>query len=118
MKNPSTLLVVNNLKVSRAFYVDILGVDVIEELENAIKLQIGNHQIFMFQGSKGSIDYQHGYNANSTLIFSVQNLDEKINELRAKGIKFVHERPNENKWGRYAAFKDPSGIVHELMEFY
>jgi hypothetical protein len=28
----------------------------------------------------------------------------------------VHQTPNENQWGRYAAFKDPSGIVHEIFE--
>lgn len=48
----------------------------------------------------------------------MSGLDEKINALKSKGVEFIHEVPNENRWGRYAAFKDPSGIVHELMEFY
>ena len=37
--------------------------------------------------------------------------------LKAQGIEFIHQMPNENPWGRYAAFKDPSGIVLEIMEF-
>jgi len=52
------------------------------------------------------------------LVLTVSNLDEKINELKSKGVVFVHKSPNENRWGRYAAFKDPSGIVNELMEFF
>ena len=72
----------------------------------------------MFQGSKEMIEYQHGYNANSSLVFSVENLDEKIAKLKSEGVIFVHHTPNQNRWGRYAAFKDPSGIVHELMAFF
>ena len=41
---------------------------------------------------------------------------EKVKELKAKGVPFIHESPGQNQWGRYMAFKDPSGIVHELME--
>jgi len=117
MNEPSTLLVVHDLEISKDFYTNVLGLEIVEELEDCVKLKIGNHEVFMFQGGKDSIEYDHGYNANSTLVFSVQELDKKINELKSKGIVFVHDSPNENKWGRYAAFKDPSGIVHELMEF-
>jgi len=117
MDNPSTLLVVHNLQISKDFYVNVLGFEIIEEFEDCVKLKIGSHEVFMFQSGIESIEYEHGYNANSTLVFTVRNLDKKIIELKSKGVFFVHKSPNENKWGRYAAFKDPSGIVHELMEF-
>jgi len=117
MANTSTLLVVDNLSVAKEFYVKLLGLDIIEEHDNAIKLKIADHPVFMFLGTMSSVEYQHGYNANSTLVFTVNNLDEKIAELKSNGVSFVHESPNQNHWGRYAAFKDPSGIVHELMEF-
>ncbi|WP_252097536.1 VOC family protein [Pseudoalteromonas sp. NBT06-2] len=47
---------------------------------------------------------------------TINNLDEKIKQLKRKGVEFVHQAPNENQWGRYTAFKDPSGIVHEIFE--
>lgn len=72
----------------------------------------------MFEGEHHTVDYDHGINANSTLIFNVQNLDAEIEKLKLQGVEFVHTSLNENKWGRYSAFKVPSGIVHELMEFY
>lgn len=118
MENPSSLLVVHDLKVSKVFYSDVLGVEIIEERDDAIKLNIGNHVVFMFQGTSQAVEYQHGYNANSSLVFTVENLDEKIDDLKSKSVDFVHKSPNENRWGRYAAFKDPSGIIHELMEFH
>lgn len=118
MDRPFTLLVVSNLSISKEFYVNILGFSILEEYEDSLKLQIGSHNVIIFQGTMEAIDYEHGFNANSTLIITVIDLDKKIKELKSKGVIFVHESPNGNRWGRYAAFKDPSGITHELMEFY
>jgi predicted enzyme related to lactoylglutathione lyase len=118
MENPSTLLVVHNLLVSKAFYVDVLGFNIVEVYEDSLKLNIGSHNIFMFQGTMEAVNYEHGYNANSSLVLTVSHLDSKIEALKSKGVVFVHKCPNENRWGRYAAFKDPSGIVIELMEYY
>jgi predicted enzyme related to lactoylglutathione lyase len=118
MDSPTTLLVVSNISISREFYVNLLGLNILEEYSDCLKLQSGSHNILMFQGTMEAIDYNHGYNANSTLVFTVCDLDERITELKSKGIVFIHKSPNENRWGRYAAFKDPSGITHELMEFF
>jgi len=118
MESPSTLLVVRNLSISREFYINILGLDLLEEYEDSLKFQSGTHNVFMFQGTMRATNYEHGYNANSALVFTVSDLDGKIKELKSKGVLFVHDTPNINRWGRYAAFEDPSGIVHELMEFY
>lgn len=118
MVKSATLLVVNDLKISKNFYENRLGLEIYEELETAIKFKLGDHIILMFEGGHHAIEYAHGVNANSTLIFNVQNLDAEIEKLKLQGVEFVHTTPNENKWGRYSAFKDPSGIVHELMEFY
>lgn len=118
MENPSTLLVVYDLLISRDFYVDLLGLSLVEEHEDCLKLKAGSHNVFMFQGTMESISYEHGYNSNSSLVLAVSNLDEKIKELKSKGVVFIHDSPNENRWGRYAAFKDPSGIVNELMELF
>lgn len=116
MDSPSTLLVVSSLSISREFYVNILGLKILEEYEDSLKFQVGSHNVFMFQGTMEAIDYEHGFNANSALVFTVSGLDEKMKELKSKGVVFIHESPNKNRWGRYAAFKDPSGITHELME--
>jgi hypothetical protein len=36
--------------------------------------------------------------------------------MKSQGVEFIHETPNAQPWGRYNAFKDPSGIVHEVFE--
>jgi len=118
MGNPSTLLVVHELRVSRDFYVNVLGLDIVEEHDDCLKLKSGSHIVLMFQGTMEATSYEHGFNSNSSLVLTVSNLDEKIKELKSKGVVFIHKSPHENRWGRYAAFKDPSGIVNELMEFF
>lgn len=117
MNNPSTLLVVHDLLISKDFYVNMLGLTLVEEHEDCLKLKSGSHNVLMFQGTMEATRYEHGYTSSSSLVLTVNNLDEKINELTSKGVVFLHKTPNENRWGRYAAFEDPSGIVNELMEF-
>lgn len=117
MENPTSLLVVNDLGISKAFYVNLLDHQVLEDFHDSVKLKCGPHIILMFQGALQAVDYAHGFDANSSLIFAVADLDVKMQQLKSKGVVFIHERPNQNRWGRYAAFKDPSGIVHELMEY-
>lgn len=112
----STLLVVHDLKISKDFYINILGFEFISEHENCVRLKVGDHQVSIFKGNTIALNYQHGYESNSTLVMTINNLDEKIKQLKRKGIEFVHQAPNENQWGRYTAFKNPSGIVHEIFE--
>ncbi len=89
MDSQSTLLVVKNLSISKDFYAKILDLNILEEYEDSLKFQIGSHNIFMFQGAIAAIDYEHGTNANSTLVITVSDLDEKIKELTAKGVIFI-----------------------------
>ncbi|WDD98077.1 VOC family protein [Thalassomonas actiniarum] len=116
MKSPSTLLVVQDIDISCEFYTKVLGLEFIETHQDCIKLKTGEHEVIIFQGTGAAVQYDHGYHANSTLLFTVDDLDSKIAELKSKGIAFIHDTPNQNRWGRYAAFRDPSGIVHELFE--
>ncbi|WP_448564904.1 VOC family protein [Thalassotalea ganghwensis] len=117
MISPSTLLVVNDLTESKRFYTQVLGFKVEEAYPERVRLSYGGHHVFMFQGTAGAVDYDHGVNANETLILPVSDLDAKIRQLKALGVCFIHQVPSENPWGRYAAFKDPSGIVLEIMQF-
>jgi predicted enzyme related to lactoylglutathione lyase len=112
----STLLVVHDLEISKKFYIDTLGLTFISEHENCVQLKIGDHEVVIFEGDSKGVNYRHGYESNSTLVLIINNLDEKIDLLKKQGVEFVHQTPNENQWGRYAAFKDPSGIVHEIFE--
>ncbi|SFD58450.1 hypothetical protein SAMN02745724_04903 [Pseudoalteromonas denitrificans DSM 6059] len=50
----------------------------------------------MCQGTEKALNYQHGFESNSTLVFKTHNLDQKIEILKGKGVEFIHTTPNEN----------------------
>ncbi len=54
--------------------------------------------------------------ARSVFVFEVASIDKTFDDLRLRGVKFLHEKPSENDFSRYAAFQDPFGNVHEISE--
>lgn len=59
----------------------------------------------------------YGVEAQTVLNFKVNDLKATIKNLSEKGVKFLHSEAQECPVGVYAAFQDPSGNVHELVEF-
>jgi len=61
------------------------------------------------------IDYP---NVAQTLVnIQVDDLKKTMADLKAKGVEFIHSEPQTCPAGIYAAIRDPSGNVHELLEF-
>ena len=54
--------------------------------------------------------------ARSVFVFEVGPIEAAMDDLRRKGVYFLHDRPAENEFSRYAAFTDPFGIVHGIYE--
>lgn len=61
------------------------------------------------------IDYPK--ESQSLINFQTDDLQKTIKDLKAAGVEFIHAEPQDCPAGIYAAFKDPSGNVHELIEF-
>ncbi len=60
------------------------------------------------------IDYPR---VSQTLIcVQTENIRGTMQALREKGVEFLHETPQEFPAGLFAAFRDPFGNVHELVE--
>ncbi len=116
METISTMLMVTNINIAKQFYVDVLGLKLCSEHSDRLHLSVDGYEIVIFQGHGPAIESNHGSDSNSTLIFTTRNLDQKVEALRSQGVHFLHDTPNSNEWGRYCAFKDPSGITHELFE--
>ena len=45
------------------------------------------------------------------------NLVREIAQLSSQGVEFIHLNPQSFPNGYYAAFRDPSGNIHELVEW-
>ncbi len=117
MKLARLMIFVPDLEQARAFYSGILGFPVSAEGDD--------HLVFGHEGAKlvaftceraGSIgDYSS--ESRAVFVFGVPSLEAAMKELKARGVEFLHDAPAEGPLGRYAAFVDPFGIVHELQEW-
>lgn len=54
--------------------------------------------------------------AQSLLNFETKDLAASIRDLTARGVEFIHRTPQPCLVGTFAAFRDPFGNVHELLE--
>ena len=55
--------------------------------------------------------------AQTLINIQTDDLEASLKDLKGKGVELIHETPQNCPVGVYAAFKDPFGNVHELLEF-
>ena len=101
-----------------------MGFDIVREVyreeRNSYKLDLsvnGKYQIELFSfpnpGERGSRPESKGLRH---LAFAVDNLEEAVNELEAKGVTVENIRIDEYTNKRFTFFADPNGQPLELYE--
>jgi len=53
----------------------------------------------------------------TVLAFQTDDILGSITTLKASGARILHNEPQPCPVGRYVTFEDPTGIMHELLEF-
>ncbi|BCZ46001.1 VOC family protein [Clostridium gelidum] len=116
-------IIVSNYEISKNFYVNILGFEIIRENyrkeRNSYKLdlKIGDSEIELFSMNEcpkrlsrpEACGLRH-------LAFRVNNIEDVIAELNSKGIKAEPIRIDEYTNKKFTFFKDPDGLPLELHE--
>jgi glyoxylase I family protein len=117
-------ILTDNYELSKRFYTEILGFDVIRETyrqeRNSYKLDLsigGKYQIELFSfpdyRERGSYPEAKGLRH---LAFAVENVDEAARELKAKGVEVQETRIDELTHKKFVFFTDPNGQPLELYE--
>ncbi|MGN6531989.1 MAG: VOC family protein [Ginsengibacter sp.] len=112
---------VNDLQKAKAFYEEILGLKVENNPMGLIELQLqGGNKIMVYPKQ------DHVSATFTVLNFPVKNIDEKVDELAAKGVTFEQYsgqiQTDEkgicrgNGGPTIAWFKDPAGNIFSLIE--
>jgi catechol 2,3-dioxygenase-like lactoylglutathione lyase family enzyme len=110
---------VNDLDVAKKFYGETLGV-ALEEIPAGLMLKVGAGILVYPKPTHEPATY-------TMLNFRVDNIDEAVNELKSKGVKFEqyqgltdekgiarglsHDRGPDIAW-----FKDPAGNVISVLQ--
>ena len=109
---------VHDMETAVAFYADKLGFEVTtrEYYPELVPLKHDGIHLVLCQVSKPSAT-EYGKTAQSLINFQTNDLKLEMTNLKSKGVEFLHDFPQRCPVGTFAAFKDPSGNVHELVEF-
>ena len=116
-------IIVSNYEISKNFYVNILGFEIIRENyrkeRNSYKLdlKIGDSEVEIFSMPEcpkrltrpEACGLRH-------LAFSVNNIENVISELNSKGIITEPIRIDDYTGKKFTFFNDPDGLPLELHE--
>ena len=116
MKLGIMMIFVTDLAVAKEFYCDVLGFPLLSEDGNQLEFEHLGARFVAFKCKTNATVEGYSTVARSAFVFEVKSVDEWMSKLSSKGVHFLHAEPAENDFGRYAAFADPFGNVHEIYE--
>lgn len=111
---------VNVTDMERAieFYCDTIGFEVSSKEYYPAIVSLKHEPIpFILNLVEKPVEIDYPRQAQSLLNIQTESLATAMEVLKAKGVEFVHDTPQPCPVGVYAAFRDPFGNVHELLEF-
>jgi predicted enzyme related to lactoylglutathione lyase len=73
---------------------------------------------FMLHFREGieSLHYNTANDEHIVILFQTKNLEASIKLMKEAGVKFVQSKIQESGLGKYISFRDPFGMVYELIE--
>jgi len=107
---------VKDLDEAAEFYSGVLGLKVKQKMPYVVLLEHEGTDLVLCQAEKpAAANYPEG--SSVVLGFRTDNLAESIKLFRSKQVALIHQTPQDFPAGHFIAFCDPSGNVHELLEF-
>lgn len=97
---------VNDLRASKAFYADLLGLPLTTDEEWGVVLEVGDVRLFLH-----AADAALGARQHLEMTFDVDDADSAIAALKAKGIPVLEEREDRDWRDRDGVVQDPDGNV-------
>lgn len=110
---------VHDMDKAVQFYCDMLGFKEAARYDDGCIVRLENDGppvILEKVGKVGKIEYP----GVSQVVLGIEtdNIGRSSDELREKGVEFLHEKPQAFVAGRMMAMRDPSGNVLELLQFH
>lgn len=109
---------VEDMDKAVAFYCDNLGFKEAERYDDGCIVRLENEgpPVILEKVEKaGKIEYP-GF-SQVVLGIETDDIEKTSEELRTKGVEFLHDKPQAFVAGHVMAMRDPSGNVLELLQF-
>jgi catechol 2,3-dioxygenase-like lactoylglutathione lyase family enzyme len=109
------------LQAGIKWYTDVLGFKVSAEnnfLHHGTTVQLEHDQGFrlILHNARRPAKIDYPDDVQTMVVWQTQDLAGAMRHMKAKGVAFIFSEPEEINVGRYVAFRDPFGNVHELIE--
>ena len=110
------LIFVSDLETAKDYYGNVLNFSLKAESKTSLTFISGDQDLIAFKCESDSLVENYSQTARSVFVFEVDSISEEFSKLKQKGVIFLHDKPSENEFCFYAAFRDPFGNVHEIVE--
>ena len=117
-------IICSNYEVSRRFYTEILGLEVVAEAyrreRNSYKLDLRlpdgvQIELFSFESPPARLSYPEACGLRH-VAFEVADVEDAVRELRGHGVDVEDVRVDEYTGKRFTFFADPDRLPLELYE--
>jgi predicted enzyme related to lactoylglutathione lyase len=110
------LLAVSDIAEARAFYIDQLGLEILEESPRSFSFRIGAIRCSVMPGGTKVADDVEAP-APVTLMLRTGDLDASIAELAGRGVQFIGPATEAPGFMRHAPFIDQDNNLLYLCEY-
>ncbi len=115
---------VTDVAKAREFYVDTLGFTAVgSELRGVVVLENGNGAPLLLYPVERAVRVDYPRQTGPLLVFYVEDIDRTLKEWKEKGVEFLPISFSDEEsgiarspFGRFIAFRDPFGNVHEILQ--
>lgn len=117
-------IICSDYECSKRFYTEVLGFSIVNESfrreRNSYKLdlRVGENdqiELFSFQNPPQRVSQPEACGLRH-LAFQVENIEEVVSELKAKGVEVEEIRIDEITGKKFTFFQDPDALPLEIYE--
>jgi lactoylglutathione lyase len=112
----SVILLVEDMERSAQFYKDTIGLKLKVKTNDWIEFFDKGTTIALHPRRRKDVDDHNGH-TNVLVGFMVSDLDEVVNDLKAKNVRFFKE-PKSEPFGKHAIIVDPDGHLISIAEIH
>lgn len=117
LKLQHTVVRVSDISIAKEFYLQKLGLELLEDAGNFFAAKAGNVRLSFFGGMKKA-EMTEDPTTGVSLIFRVDDLAAAQKELESKGIKPFGDVIDIPNFHKFLEYEDPDGNVFFLAEYH